>query len=279
MAGILYICGTPIGNIEDITLRCLRTLKEVDIIASEDTRHTLKLLNYYGIKKTLTSYHQHNKDTKGTKIINMLKEGKNVALVTDAGMPGISDPGEDLIKLCYKENINVTIVPGPTAVTAAVILSGLNSRRYVFEAFLPSNKKQRKDILDILKRETRSIVLYESPHHLLNTLNEIYYYLGNRNVAVIKEITKKYEEVKKGELNNIIDFFKVNQPKGEFVIVIEGINISEIEHEQQILWENITIEKHIQIYVDKGLNSKDAIKQVAKDRGVGKREIYNYINK
>jgi len=279
MTGTLYICGTPIGNIEDITLRCLKTLKEVDIIAAEDTRHTLKLLNYYEIKKTLTSYHQHNKDTKGIKIIDMLKKGKSVALVTDAGMPGISDPGEDLIKLCYKENIKVTVVPGPTAVTSAVVLSGLNSKRYTFEAFLPSNNKQRKDIFNILKKETRSIVLYEAPHHLLNTLNEIYNCLGNRNVAVIKEITKKYEEVKKGELNNIIDFFKANEPKGEFVIVIEGINMSEIEQEQQILWENITIEKHIQIYTDKGLDNKNAIKQVAKDRGVGKREIYNYINK
>lgn len=279
MYGTLFVCGTPIGNLEDITIRCLNTLKEVDLIAAEDTRQTVKLLNYYEIKTPLTSYHEHNKESKGVKIIEELKAGKNVAIVSDAGMPGISDPGEDLIKLCYEENVPVTVVPGATAVVTAVVLSGIGSRSYCFEGFLPNNKKQRRDILKRLQKESRTIVLYEAPHHLKATLLELYEVLGNREIAVVKELTKKYENVNKGTFEEIIQYYNENEPKGEFVIVIKGMELNEIIEEEKMSFNNISIEEHFKMYVDKGLDDKSAIKQVAKDRGVGKREIYSHIMK
>lgn len=276
---MLYVCGTPIGNLEDITLRVLRTLREVDLIAAEDTRQSVKLLNHYNIKTPLTSYHEHNKDTKGLQLIAMLKEGKDIAIVTDAGMPGISDPGEDLIRLCHENDVEVTVVPGATAVVTALVLSGLNARSYIFEGFLPKNKKQRKEVLERAKNETRTIVFYEAPHHLVQTLEEIYEYVGDRNSAVIRELTKKHETVEKGSLGDILEYFKKNEPKGEFVIVIEGADISDIKSEKTAKFESMTIKEHFQKYIVEGLDEKSAMKAVAKDRGIGKRDVYNEVKK
>jgi len=279
MNGTLFICGTPIGNLEDITFRCINTLKTVDLIAAEDTRQTVKLLNHYEIKKPLTSYHENNKNTKGPKIIEELKKGKNVALVSDAGMPGISDPGEDLIKLCYEESISVTVVPGPTAVVSAVVLSGIGSRSYCFEGFLPKGKKQRNAVLNRLKTEERTIVLYEAPHHLKKTLAELYSIVGNRDAALVKEITKRYENVNKGNLEELIKYYNENEPKGEFVIVIKGLCLNDVYEEKRVTFENMSVEEHIEIYLKQGMDSKEAMKQTAKDRGVGKREIYAHLKK
>ncbi len=276
---MLYVCGTPIGNLEDITLRVLRTLKEVDLIAAEDTRQSVKLLNHYNIKTPLTSYHEHNKDTKGPQLIAMLKEGKNIAIVTDAGMPGISDPGEDLIRLCYDNDVEVTVVPGATAVVTALVLSGLNSRSYIFEGFLPKNKKQKKEVLEKLKNEVRTTVFYEAPHHLVQTLEELCEYAGNRNSAVIRELTKKHETVEKGNLVNLLEHFKNNEPKGEFVIVIEGADISQIKADEAAKFELMTIKEHFKKYINDGFDEKSAMKAVAKDRGIGKRDVYNEVKK
>lgn len=277
MSGILYICGTPIGNLEDITLRQLRIFKEVDLIAAEDTRHSVKLLNYYNIEKPLTSYHEHNKNYKGQKLVNLLLEGKNIALITDAGMPGISDPGEDLIKLCYENNIVVTSAPGPTAVITALVLSGLPTRRYVFEGFLPDDKKERKIVLERLVKEIRTIVVYVPPHNLLNTLEELYGKIGDRRISVVREITKKYEEIILDKLSVTISYFKNTQPKGEFVLVIEGEDEKILIEEIKEKWNSISLDEHMNIYIKKGLSKKDAMKQVSKDRGVGKREIYEIL--
>lgn len=274
---MLYICGTPIGNLEDMTLRAIRVLNEVDLIAAEDTRQSVKLLNHFNIKTPLTSYYEHNKEVKGPQLINMLKEGKNIALVTDAGMPGISDPGEDLISLCYENNIDVTIVPGPTAVITALVLSGLNTRSYVFEGFLPKNKKQRKEILLKLKGETRTTVFYEAPHHLLSTLREIYESTGTRRAAVVRELTKKHETVNRGFLEELIDYFEENEPKGEFVIVIEGADTEEIKAQEIAEAMEMSIREHFESYLLKGMDEKSAMKQVAKDRGIGKRDVYKEI--
>ncbi len=274
---MLYICGTPIGNMEDITLRAIRILGEVDLIAAEDTRQSVKLLNHFNIKTPLTSYHEHNKDTKGPQLIKMLKDGKNIALVTDAGMPGISDPGEDLVKLCYENDIEVTIVPGPTAVITALVLSGLNTRSYIFEGFLPKNKKQRVEVLSKLTNETRTTVFYEAPHHLLNTLRDIYEYAGNRQIAVERELTKRHETVNKGSVTEIINYFENNEPKGEFVIVIEGRPQEEIKASQRAEINEMSIFEHFNSYVAKGMDEKSAMKQVAKDRGIGKRDVYKEI--
>ncbi|MDO5388275.1 MAG: 16S rRNA (cytidine(1402)-2'-O)-methyltransferase [Clostridia bacterium] len=274
---MLYICGTPIGNLEDMTLRAIRVLNEVDLIAAEDTRQSVKLLNHFNIKTPLTSYYEHNKEVKGPQLINMLKEGKNIALVTDAGMPGISDPGEDLISLCYENNIDVTIVPGPTAVITALVLSGLNTRSYVFEGFLPKNKKQRKEILLKLKGETRTTVFYEAPHHLLSTLREIYESTGTRRAAVVRELTKKHETVNRGFIEELIDYFEENEPKGEFVIVIEGADTEEIKAQEMAEAMEMSIREHFESYLLKGMDEKSAMKQVAKDRGIGKRDVYKEI--
>lgn len=277
MEGILYVCATPIGNLKDITLRCLETLKEVDLIASEDTRHTIKLLNHYDIKTPLESYHEHNKNTKGLKLINLLKSGKNIALVSDAGMPGISDPGEDLIKLCYENNIKVTVLPGATASVTALILSGMKSRSYCFEGFLPSNKKAKKDILEKLKYESRTCIIYESPHHLIDTLNQLYEYLGDREVAIIKELTKKYENVLKNNISEILNFFKNNEPKGEYVIILSGVSENDLKNKKDEQFLSITIEEQFSSYINNGMDTKEAMKKIAKERGISKREIYKTI--
>lgn len=277
MQGTLYICATPIGNLKDITIRCLETLEYVDIIASEDTRHTIKLLNHYNIKAKLESYHEHNKKGKGIKIINWLQQGKNIALVSDAGMPGISDPGEDLIKLCYENDVHITVLPGATASVTALILSGLKCRSYCFEGFLPSGKKSRKYVIDRIKNDTRTYILYEAPHDLLKMLKELLDKIGERNLAIVKEITKKYETVKKGELSQLINFFEQNEPRGEYVIVIEGASEDDINKKNQEKIDSISIENHMKIYTEQGINVKEAMKIVAKERGVSKSEIYNEV--
>lgn len=275
--GMLYLCGTPIGNIEDITLRVLNTLKNVDLIAAEDTRQSVKLLNYYDIKTPLTSYHEHNKEQKGIKLIEEMKNGKNIALVTDAGMPAISDPGEDLVKLCREHNIQVTAVPGATAVITALVLSGLSTRSYVFEGFLPSGKKQRREILERLKAETRTIVLYEAPHHLLDTLKELLENLGNRRAVTVKEITKKHECVQGDNLSELVEYYSQNEPKGEFVVVIDGEDINIVKQKKTEAFEQMTIQEHFNSYLEQGYDEKSAMKAVAKDRGIGKREVYSII--
>lgn len=275
--GMLYLCGTPIGNIEDITIRVLNTLKEVDLIAAEDTRQSVKLLNYYDIKTPLTSYHEHNKEQKGIKLVEELKNGKNIALVTDAGMPAISDPGEDLVRLCRENGIRVTAVPGATAVITALVLSGLSTRSYVFEGFLPSNKKQRREIIDRLINESRTIVIYEAPHHLRETLAELYEALGNRQAVTVKEITKKHECVQGNTLEELVNYYKENEPKGEFVLVIEGLDLNDIKEKKQREFDQMSVVEHFQLYLEQGLDEKNAMKAVAKDRGIGKRDVYSII--
>jgi len=273
MSGILYICGTPIGNLEDITLRQLRIFKEVDLIAAEDTRHTIKLLNYYEIKCPLTSYHEFNKKDKGNEIIKKLLAGKNIALVTDAGMPAISDPGEDIIKLCYDNNILVTTVPGPTAIISALVLSGISSRHYVFEGFLSQNKKDLKESLKRIGEEKRTIVLYESPHRLIKTLEVLKQVLNeDRKLSVIRELTKKHEEVLIFTIEEAILYYKDANPRGEFVLVIEGKQ-STSSYE----WENLSIESHVNSYIKLGNTKKEAIKLVAKERNIGKRYVYDQV--
>ena len=276
---MLYICGTPIGNLEDMTYRVVRVLSEVDLIAAEDTRQSVKLLNHFDIKTPLTSYYEHNKDVKGPQLIKLLQEGKDIALVTDAGMPGISDPGEDLIKLCYENNVPVTVVPGPTAVVTALVLSGLNSRSYIFEGFLPRNKKQRAEVLERLVDESRTTVFYEAPHHLVDTLDSIYKTAGDRNIAVARELTKKHETVNRGAVGEVLEYFKENEPKGEFVLVLEGKDKEKIKEDKIASFEEMTIEEHFNMYIEQGMSEKDAMKQVAKDRGIGKRDVYAYIKK
>ncbi len=275
--GKLFVCATPIGNLKDITIRVLETLEEVDLIAAEDTRHTIKLLNHYDIKTPMESYHQHNLDSKGIKLINILKSGKNIALVSDAGMPGISDPGEDLIKLCYENDISVTVLPGATASVTALVLSGIKCRSYCFEGFLPSGKKAREDVLNKIKNDSRTYIVYESPHHLVDTLKVILKEVGDREIAVIKELTKKHELVLKNNISSLITYFKENTPRGEYVLVIRGEDQDVLNQEQQKILEEISIKEHVNMFLEEGLELKDAMKKVAKERNISKREIYSEI--
>ncbi|MCI8378046.1 MAG: 16S rRNA (cytidine(1402)-2'-O)-methyltransferase [Lachnospiraceae bacterium] len=277
MSGTLYLCATPIGNLEDITLRVIRTLKEVDLIAAEDTRNTIKLLNHFEIKTPMTSYHEHNKIDKAANLVEKMAEGKNIALVTDAGTPAISDPGEELVRQAYAAGIKVTSLPGACACITALTLSGLSSRRFVFEAFLPYDKKERRAILESLKTETRTIILYESPHHLKTTLTELYDALGERNITLCRELTKIYENAEQTTFSAATRYFLENDPKGEYVLVIEGIPREELTAKEQAKWETLTISEHMDQYLSQGLNKKEAMKQVAKDRGVPKREIYQQL--
>lgn len=270
--GTLYLCGTPIGNIRDMTYRAVDTLKEVDIIAAEDTRQSIKLLNYYNIKTPLTSYHEHNKASKGPKLIEELKSGKNIALVTDAGMPAISDPGQDLVKLCYKNGITVTAVPGATAVVTGLVLSGLDTRSYAFEGFLPPVKKQRRQVLERLAKEERTAVLYEAPHHLTDTLKELSEALGDRKAVTVRELTKKYEQRKEGTLSQLVEYYEQEPPKGEFVIVIEGYKRDKGEE-----YSHMSVQEHFEQYLTQGLSEKDAMKAVAKERGIGKSQVYAIV--
>lgn len=277
MSGKLYLCATPIGNLEDITLRVLRTLKEVDLIAAEDTRNSIKLLNHFDIKTPMTSYHEYNKIDKAYVLINKMREGQNIALITDAGTPGISDPGEELAAMCCEAGIEVTSLPGPAACITALTLSGLSTRRFAFEAFLPADKKERKMILEELKNETRTIIIYEAPHRLVRTLEELRETLGNRRMTLCRELTKKHETAFHTTIEDLITFYTTEKPLGECVLVLEGKSHQEMKEEQQASWEKITIEDHMKIYEEKGYSRKEAMKLVANDRGVTKRDIYQYL--
>ena len=277
MSGKLFLCATPIGNLEDITFRVLRTLKEVDLIAAEDTRNSIKLLNHFDIKTPMTSYHEYNKIEKAHTLIEKMRQGMNVALITDAGTPGISDPGEELAAMCYEAGIEVTSLPGPAACITALTLSGLSTRRFAFEAFLPADKKERRKILEELSDETRTLILYEAPHRLVKTLEELREVLGNRRMTLCRELTKKYETAFRTTIDELILYYQREKPLGECVLVIEGKSHKELEKEQQASWEEITIEEHMSFYEEKGNSRKEAMKLVAKDRGISKREVYQYL--
>lgn len=277
MRGMLYLCATPIGNLEDITFRVLRTLKEVDLIAAEDTRNSIKLLNHFNIKTPMTSYHEYNKIEKGYYLVEQMLQGTNVALITDAGTPGISDPGEELVAMCHEAGIAVTSLPGAAACITALTLSGLSARRFAFEAFLPSDKKEKKAVLDELVDETRTIVLYEAPHRLVKTLEELLQVLGDRKVSVCRELTKKHETAFRTTLSEALAYYQEEAPKGECVLVIQGKDRRQIQEEEQKKWEEMTIEEHMALYEQRGMDRKEAMKAVAKDRGVSKREIYQAL--
>lgn len=277
MPGTLFLCATPIGNLEDMTFRAVRILKEVDLIAAEDTRNSIKLLNHFEIKTPMTSYHEYNKIEKGHKLVDKLLEGMNIALITDAGTPGISDPGEELVKMCRETGIVVTAVPGAAACIVALTASGLSSRRFAFEAFLPTDKKERAAVLEEMKDETRTIVMYEAPHRLIRTLELLLETLGDRNICICRELTKKHETFFRTTFAEAVEYYKDEAPKGECVIVIEGRNRQEIEEEEKAKWEDFTIEDHMELYLSQGMDKKSAMKQVAKDRGVGKRDIYQAL--
>lgn len=279
MSGMLYLCATPIGNLEDITYRVLRILKEVDLIAAEDTRNSIKLLNHFEIKTPMTSYHEYNKYEKGRYLVEQMQEGKNIALITDAGTPGISDPGEELVAMCYEAGIPVTSLPGPAACITALTISGLPTRRFAFEAFLPSDKKERAVILEELKRETRTIILYEAPHRLVKTLEELSENLGDRKIALCRELTKKHETVFRGSLSEAVFWYKENPPKGECVMVLEGRSREEMEQEARQQWEDMPLEAHMEHYMSQGIDKKEAMKLVAKDRGISKRDVYQALLK
>ncbi len=275
--GTLYLCATPIGNLEDITYRVLRTLKEVDLIAAEDTRNSIRLLNHFEIHTPMTSYHEYNKIEKAYQLIDQLRAGKNIALITDAGTPGISDPGEDLVRMALEEGIPVTSLPGAAACITALTMSGQPTRRFAFEAFLPREKKERAQVLEELKNETRTIILYEAPHHLIATLTQLREVLGNRSISVCRELTKKHEEVRKTTLDDVLFFYKDQEPRGEYVLVIEGADKKELEAKAQRAWEELTIEEHMALYESQGMMKKEAMKCVAKDRGISKREVYQAL--
>lgn len=272
--GQLTLCATPIGNLEDITYRAIRLMKEADLIAAEDTRHTQKLLNHFEIHTKLTSYHEHNKIEKGAKLLSLLKEGKHIVLVTDAGTPGISDPGEDLVKLALEEGITVTSAPGCVAGITALILSGQSTRRFIFEGFLPTQKKEKEQILKKLKTETRTVIFYEAPHRLLKTLISLQDALGDRSITLAKELTKKHETIFKTTLIEAITHYQTEEPRGEYVLVLAGEDEEKLEKEQIKKWNSVSVEEHVALYMKQGLDKKMAMKQVAKDRGVSKRDIY-----
>lgn len=279
MTGQLYICATPIGNLEDITLRVLRILKEVDLIAAEDTRNTIKLLNYFNIKTPMTSYHEYNKVDKAKYLVDQMKEGIRVALVTDAGTPAISDPGEELVKQCYDAGIPLTSLPGPAACVTALTISGLPTRRFCFEAFLPADKKERKEVLRELENETRTIIIYEAPHHLLKTLEELLETLGNREISICKELTKTFERVYQMTLKEAVSRFQSEVPRGEQVLVIKGKSREIIKEEAEKAWESMSLEAHMEHYLRQGIEKKEAMRMVARDRGISKRDVYQGLLK
>lgn len=279
MTGTLYLCATPIGNLEDITFRVLRTLKEVDLIAAEDTRNSIKLLNHFEIKTPMTSYHEFNKIDKAYQLVEKLKEGKNIALITDAGTPGISDPGEDIVRICYEQGVPVTSLPGAAACITALTMSGRSTRRFAFEAFLPKDKKERAAVLEELKDETRTIIIYEAPHHLIRTVTELMNALGDRRLTLCRELTKKHEEKLQTTFSGVLDLYNGQEPRGEYVMVICGRSREELVKEQQQSWEAMSIEDHMVHYESQGISHKEAMKLVAKDRGVSKRDIYQALLK
>lgn len=277
MSGTLYLCATPIGNLEDITFRALRILKEVDLIAAEDTRNTIKLLNHFEIKTPMTSYHEYNKVDKAAYLVKKLLEGLDIALVTDAGTPAISDPGEELVKQAYAAGVTVTSLPGACACITALTLSGLSTRRFAFEAFLPNDKNTRNKILESLCTETRTAIIYEAPHHLKNTLQQLYTVLGERNLTICRELTKVHESIRQFTLSSALAYYEEHTPKGEFVLVIEGRRQEDLDSENRAAWNALTVPEHMEHYLSRGMERKDAMKQVAKDRGVSKREIYQIL--
>jgi len=278
MSGTLFLCATPIGNLGDMTPRVVETLKNVDVIAAEDTRNSIKLLNYFDIHTPMTSYHEYNKVEKARQLVGQLLAGQNIALITDAGTPAISDPGEVLVKQCQESGVPVTSLPGAAACITALTLSGLSTRRFCFEGFLPSDKKEKRVILQELSEESRTMILYEAPHHLIRTLEELLEALGERKVTLCRELTKKFETVMPTTLSAALEYYKAEEPRGEYVLVIEGKSLAEKRREEIAAWEDMTIEEHMAYYEEQGMDNKAAMKQVAKDRGVGKREIYQYLH-
>ena len=277
MAGILYLCATPIGNLGDMTPRVVETLRNVDLIAAEDTRNSIKLLNHFEIRTSMTSYHEYNKVEKADYLVSQLLQGKDVALITDAGTPAISDPGEVLVAKCHEAGITVTSLPGAAACITALTLSGLSTRRFCFEAFLPADKKEKAQILAELQEESRTIILYEAPHHLVRTLEELHQTLGNRRLTLCRELTKKFETVIPTTIEEAISMYGHEEPRGEYVLVIEGKSLKQNKEARQAAWQSMSIEEHMAYYVEEGIDEKNAMKQVAKDRGVPKREIYQYL--
>jgi 16S rRNA (cytidine1402-2'-O)-methyltransferase len=277
MAGQLYLCATPIGNLEDMTFRAVRILKEVDLIAAEDTRNSIKLLNHFEIKTKMTSYHEYNKIDKARYLVEKMQEGLNVAVITDAGTPGISDPGEELVRQCHEAGICVTSLPGACAAVTALTISGQPTRRFAFEAFLPADKKERKQIFASLENETRTIILYEAPHRLVRTLEELYQVLGDRRLTICKELTKKHENAFLTTIKEALLTYEEKEPRGEYVLVIEGKSFQELERESQEEYAQYSIEEHMELYLSKGIDKKQAMKQVAKDRGISKRDVYQAL--
>jgi 16S rRNA (cytidine1402-2'-O)-methyltransferase len=278
MAGTLFLCATPIGNLGDMTPRVAETLKSVNLIAAEDTRNSMKLLNYFDIHTPMTSYHEYNRVEKAKQLVEQLLNGQNIALITDAGTPAISDPGEQLVKMCLENGIRVTSLPGAAACITALTLSGLSTRRFCFEGFLPADKKEKAMVLDELKEESRTMVMYEAPHHLVRTLKELYAALGDRKLTICRELTKKFETVMPTSLAKALEYYETEEPKGEYVLVLEGKSREAKKQEKIAGWESMSIEEHMEYYESQGMDNKSAMKQVAKDRGVGKREIYAYLH-
>ncbi len=278
MAGMLYLCATPIGNLGDMTPRVIDTLREADMIAAEDTRNSIKLLNHFGIRTSMTSYHEYNKVEKADWLVEQMLQGKNVALVTDAGTPAISDPGEVLVAKCHEAGIRVTSLPGAAACITALTLSGLSTRRFCFEAFLPADKKERAEILEELREESRTMILYEAPHHLVRTLRELRDVLGNRRLTLCRELTKKFETVLPTTIEDALVLYETEEPRGEYVLVLEGKSLRQKKEERQASWQSMTVEEHMVSYLKGGMDEKEAMKLVAKDRGVPKREIYAVIH-
>ena len=279
MSGTLYLCATPIGNLGDMTPRVRETLEQVDLIAAEDTRNSIKLLNHFQIKTPMTSYHEYNKVDKAKLLIGKLAQGEDIALITDAGTPAISDPGEVLVAMCHEAGIPVTSLPGAAACITALTLSGLSTRRFCVEGFLPSEKKEKNMVLEDLQKESRTIIIYEAPHHLKGTLQDLYDALGERRITLCRELTKKFEEVFPTTLAESIKYYEKDAPRGEYVLVIEGKSLYDRKKEQQKDWQSISVEEHMRVYEEQGVDRKDAMKQVAKDRGISKREVYNYLLK
>jgi 16S rRNA (cytidine1402-2'-O)-methyltransferase len=274
MSGKLYVCATPIGNLEDITYRTLRVLNEVDLIAAEDTRHSIKLLNHFEISKPLTSYHEHNKDSKGGYLINKLLEGENIALISDAGMPGISDPGEEVIKQAIENNIEIEVLPGATASITALVGSGLETAKFAFEGFLDRDKKRRREQLEEIKHEKRTIIFYESPHRLKDTLKDMLKILGNRSISINRELTKKYQEIIRNDIQGCIDIFNEREVKGEFVLIVEGFKG---EVEQVCEYDHLNERDYVQKLIEEGITKKDAIKIVCKERKLKKDVVYKQV--
>lgn len=279
MSGTLYLCATPIGNLGDMTPRVVETLKSVDVIAAEDTRNSIKLLNHFDIHTPMTSYHEHNKVEKARKLIEQLQAGQNIALITDAGTPAISDPGEVLVRMCLEGGVPVTSLPGPAACITALTLSGLPTRRFCFEGFLPSDKREKREVLKELSTESRTMILYEAPHHLVRTLEELFEILGDRDVTLCRELTKKFESIMPTTLEKALEYYTNNEAKGEYVLVVRGRSRQALRQEEILAWTNMSIDEHMDFYQKQGMDDKTAMKQVAKDRGVGKREIYDYLHR